>query len=302
MVSVGHERTLASRARSLALVPDPSPWNDLTRPPLRVGALRRALVDAPGPWTSLDVLAATGSTNTDLAARARSGSAHDGAVLTTDHQTRGRGRRERAWTAPARSSLAVSVLVLPREVPQARWSWLPLLAGVAVAQALAEVAGVRPALKWPNDVLVEVEDQWLKVCGVLAQVVATPAGPGVVVGVGLNVSQRADELPVPTAASLATAAATTTDRDIVLRAVLRTTGDWLHRWRAHEGDPAASGLGPAYRSTCATLGRSVDVHLPDGTVFAGVAEAVDDDGRLLVAPPDGSPARALAAGDVVHLR
>jgi BirA family biotin operon repressor/biotin-[acetyl-CoA-carboxylase] ligase len=287
----------------------PSPWSDLGRPPLRATPLRRALLGAPGPWTSLDLVPATGSTNDDLAARATAGTALDGAVLTTDHQRAGHGRHDRVWTAPPRSSIAVSVLVVPGSpgspVPQARWSWLPLLAGVAVAQALTDVAGVQAALKWPNDVLLEVDgdpDGGGKVCGVLAQVVTTPTGPAVVLGLGLNVSQRADELPVPTAASLATAAATTTDRDTVLRAVLRTLGTWVQDWRAAAGDPHACGLAPAYRSASSTIGRQVGVHLPGDEVLLGAAVDVDDDGRLVVAPADGSPARALAAGDVVHVR
>ncbi len=295
-------------------MPDASPWNDLSRPPLRATALRRALVDPAGPWTSFDVLASTGSTNADLAARAGAGTVVDGAVLSTDHQTHGRGRRERSWTAPPRSSIAVSALVVPRGVPQARWSWLPLLTGLAVAAALTDTAGVEVALKWPNDVLVEVdsdgdgncdgsgEGSWRKLGGILAQVVPTPAGAGVVIGIGLNVLQRADELPVASAASLTTAAATSTDRDTVLRAVLRALGEWLQRWRAAAGDPEASGVGPAYRQACRTLGRPVEVHLPDGSVLAGVAASVDQDGRLVVRPADGSPARALAAGDVVHVR
>ena len=293
---------------------DVSPWADLARPPLRAATLRRALVDGLGPWTSTEVLTSTGSTNADLAARAVSGAAVHGAVLAADHQIAGRGRRERTWTAPPRSSLAVSMLVVPGTghdthpitgpgpVGRARWSWLPLLAGVGVVEALTDVAGVQAALKWPNDVLLDVDGSWGKVCGVLAQVVTTPAGEGVVVGLGLNVNQRADELPVPTACSLLTAAATTTDRDIVLRAVLRSVGTWVQTWLRHEGDPVASGLGPAYRRVCRTIGRDVRVQLPSGLVLEGVASAVQDDGRLLVAPADGSPARPLAAGDVIHVR
>ncbi len=276
--------------------------------------LRRALLGAPGPWTSLDVVASTGSTNDDLAARAATGSAGDGALLAADHQVAGRGRRERTWTAPPRSSLAVSLLVVPHDVPQARWSWLPLLVGVALVQALSPVTQVRVALKWPNDVLAAADDAdragagsrggegWRKVAGVLAQVVSTPHGPGVVVGVGLNVTQRADELAVPTATSLALARSATTDRDLLLRAALRSTGSWLQGWRAHAGDPVASGLGAAYRQACRTLGREVRVHLPGGTQLCGAATGVDDDGRMVVTPTDGGPARALAAGDVVHVR
>lgn len=289
---------------------DASPWSDLQRPPLRALALRSALVTTDGPWTSLEVVASTGSTNEDLAALATAGSVGDGAILAADHQVAGRGRRDRTWTAPPRSSLAVSLLVVPDDVPQVRWSWLPLLVGVALAQALSPVAQVRAQLKWPNDVLVAPppdahppdDEDWRKVAGVLAQVVSTPRGPGVVVGVGLNVSQRADELAVPTATSLVIARSATTDRDLLLRAALRSTGSWLRDWRTHRGDPVASGLGPAYRRTCRTLGRQVQVHLPGGSVLAGVASGVDDDGRLVVTPADGSPERALAAGDVVHVR
>lgn len=279
-----------------------SPWTDLGRPPLRAGPLRRALVDGPGPWTSVEVLPRTGSTNDDLAARAAAGDAGDGAVLTTDDQRAGRGRHDRTWSTPPRSSVAVSVLLVPAEVPQARWSWLPLLAGVAVVEALADVAGVDAGLKWPNDVLVGVDGEDRKVCGVLAQVVATPAGAGVVVGLGVNVTQRADELPSGSAASLATAAATTTDRDTVLRAALRSLGRWTTTWRAAAGDPGSSGLAAAYRAASTTVGSRVRVHLPADQLLVGVATGLDDDGRLLVAPADGSPARALAAGDVVHLR
>jgi BirA family biotin operon repressor/biotin-[acetyl-CoA-carboxylase] ligase len=293
--------------RSLDGVSNPSPWADLSRPPLRQGALRRAVVDGPGPWTALDVLPRVGSTNDELRRRAASGAARHGAVLTTDHQDAGRGRRERVWSTPPRSAVTVSVLVVPDSVPQARWSWLPLLVGVGVREALVRVTGVPAELKWPNDVLVPREIPALpetprgKVCGVLAEVVPTPAGPGVVLGLGLNVSQRAAELPVPDAVSLAGLGAATTDRDTVLRSVLRAVGARYDAWVAAEGDPRASGLGAAYREACATIGRPVRVMLPGGAQLLGTAEGVDDEGRLLVADAAGSVI-ALAAGDVVHVR
>jgi BirA family biotin operon repressor/biotin-[acetyl-CoA-carboxylase] ligase len=204
--------------------------------------------------------------------------------------------------------VAVSVLLLPRDVPQLRWSWLPLLAGVGVREALVRVVGVPAELKWPNDVLVPRElpatprSPRGKVCGVLAEVVTTPDGPGVVLGIGLNVSQRCDELPVADAVSLAGLGAATTDRDTVLRAVLRAVGAQYEAWTAAAGDPRASGLGAAYREACATIGRQVRVALPGGGELVGAAEGVDDDGRLVVAAADGSARTALAAGDVVHVR
>ncbi|HKG51979.1 MAG TPA: biotin--[acetyl-CoA-carboxylase] ligase [Actinomycetales bacterium] len=285
---------------------NPSPWADLSRPPLRQGPLRRAVVDGSGPWTSLDVLPRVGSTNEELRRRAAAGDAGPGAVLTTDHQDAGRGRRDRTWTTPARSSVAVSVLLVPQSVPQLRWSWLPLLGGVGVRDALVRVGGVPAELKWPNDVLVPREGRASadgprgKVCGVLAEVVKTPGGPGVVLGIGLNVSQRSDELPVPDAASLAGLGAATTDRDTVLRSVLRAVGARYLAWAEAGGDPRASGLGPAYREACATIGRRVRVALPDGTTLEGTAEGVDDEGRLLVSAAEGTT--ALAAGDVLHVR
>ncbi|MEU8567697.1 biotin--[acetyl-CoA-carboxylase] ligase [Streptomyces pathocidini] len=271
-------------------------WTDLERPPLNATALRHALVRPDGLWTALDVVQATGSTNTDLAERARAGSAEQGAVLVAEEQTSGRGRLDRQWTAPARSGLFFSVYLTP-DVPAERWGWLPLLAGVATATALSRAAGVDTALKWPNDLLVDVGGQERKTGGILAE----RAGDGVVVGIGLNVSLRPDELPVPAAGSLALAGAASLDRDPLLRAVLRSLEQWYADWRAAGGDPGASRLQEAYAAGCATLGRTVRAELPGGRELVGEAVAVDGDGRLVLATADGVQ-QPVGAGDVVHLR
>ncbi|WP_104431879.1 biotin--[acetyl-CoA-carboxylase] ligase [Kineococcus xinjiangensis] len=301
--------------------PAAAAWSDLDRPPLRTPALRRALC-GEGGWRSLDVVAGTGSTNADLAARAREGEA-GGAVLVAEHQSAGRGRLGRDWVAPPRSALTVSVLLRPR-VPPARWAWLPLLTGLAVADALVAVAGLPARLKWPNDVLVPVRGRGTgavstesKVCGVLAEAVGDGA---VVLGAGLNVSQRDDELPPPPATStgatappptsLLLAGAATLDRDTLLRAYLRALRRRFDDWEAAGGDPTASGVGAAYREACSTLGAEVLAELPGGPVLAGRAEEVDDEGRLVVAELGGGDASAggvpgrtaLAAADVVHVR
>lgn len=280
----------------------PSRWSDLDRPPLNEAALRRAVVGAP-LWTSLDVVQATGSTNSDLAERAAAGAA-EGAVLVAEEQTAGRGRLDRRWSAPPRSGLFFSVVLRPGEagafgtpVPAHRWGWLPLLAGVATATALSRTAGVDTALKWPNDLLLTVDGEERKAGGILAE---RTGETGVVLGIGLNVSLHADELPVPTAASLALAGAATTDRDPLLRAVLRSLADWYEAWRTAGGDPDASRLRQTYAAGCATLGREVRAELPGGRDLSGTAVGVDDDGRLVIAGPDGE--QPVAAGDVVHLR
>ncbi|MFF5785350.1 biotin--[acetyl-CoA-carboxylase] ligase [Streptomyces sp. NPDC012693] len=271
------------------------PWSDLDRPPLNTAALRRALVLPDGLWTSLDVVPTTGSTNSDLAARA--GDLPGGAVLVAEEQTSGRGRLDRSWTAPARSGLFVSVLLKP-DVPVHRWGWLPLLTGVAAATGLAKSAGVDMSLKWPNDLLVSVGGEERKTGGILAERAGTDA---VVIGLGLNVTLREDELPVPGAGSLLLAHAVSTDRDTLLRAVLRSFEQWYGDWVRADGDPEASGLQAAYAAGCATLGRRVRADLPGERMLEGEAVALDGDGRLVVAT-EGGGTEAVGAGDIVHLR
>ncbi|MEU2424552.1 biotin--[acetyl-CoA-carboxylase] ligase [Streptomyces sp. NPDC007851] len=276
-------------------------WSDLDRPPLKETGLRKALVRDGGHgglYCDVVIVQRTGSTNSDLVARALAGEADEGAVLVAEEQTAGRGRLDRQWTAPARSGLFFSVLLKPAEVPVARWGWLPLLTGVAVATGLARAAGVDTSLKWPNDLLVTVDGEERKAGGILAE---RAGADGVVVGVGINVTLRAAELPVPQAGSLALAGAVSTDRETLLRAVLRSLEDWYGRWRAAGGDPGVSGLQEAYAAGCATLGRSVRAELPGDRSLTGEAVAIDGDGRLVIATKEGVQ-EPVGAGDIVHLR
>lgn len=272
-------------------------WSDLERPPLNAPALRRAILTPDGFWTDLEVVETTGSTNTDLAARAKEG-APEGAVLVAEEQSAGRGRLNRRWSAPSRSGLFFSVLLRPSAVPLERWGWLPLLAGVATATALSRSAGVDTALKWPNDLLVTIDGEERKTGGILAERVGEDA---IVIGIGVNISLRDDELPVPAAASLALAGAKITDRDPILRAILRSLADWYAEWVAAGGDPTLCRLQQTYAAGCATLGRAVRVELPGGREVDGTAVAVDGDGRLVIAT-EGGGEQAVGAGDVVHVR
>jgi BirA family biotin operon repressor/biotin-[acetyl-CoA-carboxylase] ligase len=260
-------------------------------------ALRRPELPAGGLWTEVWLVAETGSTNADLTAAARSG-APEGLVLVAEHQHAGRGRVGRSWTAPPRAGLAVSVLLRPGQpgpgwppVGTTRWGWLPLLAGVALAGSVTRTAGLDTRLKWPNDLLIG----GAKSAGILAEL----TGEAVVVGIGLNVTQRAAELP-PGATSLALAGAAAPDRDALLRSLLAELADWYGRWRVAGGDPDASGLRAAYRRRSATIGSGVRVRLPDGEELTGTADTVDGDGRLVLRTAAGR--RVLAAGEIVHLR
>jgi BirA family biotin operon repressor/biotin-[acetyl-CoA-carboxylase] ligase len=277
---------------------DDSRWSDLDRPPLNAAALRRGLVQEGGLWREVEVVRSTGSTNSDLVALAGARKAAEGAVLVAEEQTAGRGRLDRQWTAPARSGLFFSVLLTPGAVPVARWGWLPLLTGVAVATGLSRSAGVDTALKWPNDLLVSIGGEERKAGGILAE---RAGEDGVVVGVGINVTLRENELPVPQAGSLALAGAVSTDRDPLLRAMLRSLAEWYGRWRDADGDPAACGLQETYAAGCATLGRTVRAELPGDRAITGEAVAVDGDGRLVIATEKGVQ-EPVGAGDIVHLR
>lgn len=257
------------------------------REALDQGELSAAVVRPGGLWSAVVCRGVTGSTNADAAAAADAGAA-EGLVVVAERQSAGRGRLGRVWESPAGAGLMVSVLLRPG-VPAARLGWLPLLAGVALASAVGRLTGLPAGLKWPNDLL--VRDR--KCAGILAE---GGAGGMVVVGLGLNVTLRADELPRADATSLALEGATTLDRQALLVGILGDLAGWYQRWRAAGGDPEASGLRGAYREMCVTLGRTVTVSLPGDRRVTGVATGVDGDGRLVV------EGQAVAAGDVVHVR
>lgn len=255
------------------------------RRPLDATALAADLGHRSG---DLRVLAETGSTNADAAQWAREGAPH-GSVVTADHQLAARGRLDRTFSMPERSGIAVSVVWRP-EVPLRHWVWLPLAAGLALDATLVDL-DVRGRLKWPNDVLVDGR----KISGILLERVETPgtaSAAAAVVGLGLNVDLTEDELPVPHATSLRIAGATELDRRRVLRLLLQHLDEVYRRWE--QVDPAE--LRAAYVARCDTVGRVVDVAMPDGSVLHGRADDVDADGRLVVA------GTAVSAGDVTHVR
>lgn len=267
------------------------------RPGLDAAWLRRT-VPAGGLWRDLAVVAETGSTNADLVAAARAG-APEGLVRVAEHQRAGRGRNGRHWSTPPRAGLTASVLLRPGPaVPSSTWAWLPLLAGVALVSAVRDVTDLPAVLKWPNDLLVAGR----KCAGILAEV----AGDAVVLGIGLNVTTRAEELPAaapgaPAATSLVLAGAPGTHREPLLAALLRDLERWYQQWRAAAGAAGRCGLRTAYLAVCDTPGRPVRALLPGGGELAGVVADVDREGRLVLRDATGRCHR-LSAGDIVHVR
>lgn len=280
---------------------------DPARAPLRAAELRAALLHPAGPLRRCEVLPAAGSTSTELLERVAADPAWaDGGLLTAEHQQAGRGRADHAWTTPPGAALTLSLAVRPG-VPRDRWGWLPLLTGLAVVRAVRGSTGLAAGLKWPNDVLVPAADGadlpgWgahRKVAGILAEV--APAGDAVVLGIGLNVAQRAEELPVPSATSLRAAGAVDVDRTALLVAVVGEVVGALVRWQDHDGDVAAAGLDAAVADACLTLGAGVRATLPDGSELRGTAERIDPHGALVLRDGAGAE-RVLLAGDVRHVR
>src|SRR6201993_3516376 len=203
---------------------------DLLRQPLNQAALRAELIGTGLGWRQLDVVEETGSTNADLLARAASGVDVAGAVLIAEHQTAGRGRHGRGWSASPRAQITMSVGVSVVDVPAAGWGWLSLATGVAVVDAVApllEAAGVQVGLKWPNDVLAGGG----KLAGILAEV----AKPVVVIGLGLNVTQAPEEVDGGGATSLLDLGVSAPDRDQLVGSVLRALGGRIVAWRAARG-------------------------------------------------------------------
>jgi BirA family biotin operon repressor/biotin-[acetyl-CoA-carboxylase] ligase len=301
------------------------------RTPLDQARLAQELPSLNGPWTAIGVVRQTGSTNADLLDLASRG-LEPGAILVAEEQTAGRGRLGRSWVSPPGAALTFSVLLRPQEIPPARRGWLPLLAGIATATAVRALTGLDARLKWPNDVL--VGDR--KLAGILTESTGTdptakpataakpaaaqptgaqpatvqpatvqPApglGDAVIIGIGVNVSTTAEELPPGPGGLAATSLlieGIPVERDVLLVEVLRALGQWLKTY-SRSPDAEESGLLSQYQRMSATIGQNVRVELPGGTALSGLATAIDPQGQLLVQANGGI--YPVAAGDVIHVR
>jgi BirA family biotin operon repressor/biotin-[acetyl-CoA-carboxylase] ligase len=234
-----------------------------------------------------------GSTNTELIGLAREG-APAWSVFVASYQSAGRGRLGRAWEAAPGSSLLASLLLRPG-IPAADAPLTTLAAGACMTAAIEHACGVSAGCKWPNDLVAGGR----KLGGILTEAeVAGGRLAFVVIGAGVNVRQRPEDLP-PGLEAAATSVAIQggrTEPGALLRA-------YLERFRTDfdpDGEDFARRTLAAYRERCDTLGRRVRATTTDGRRAEGVAEAVGDRGQLVVRTPEGL--EEIAFGEVQHLR
>jgi len=241
----------------------------------------------------LEVVPFAGSTNADLMQKASDAAGWPHlSVLLTDDQRAGRGRLDRQWQTPAGASLAISVLLRDLAFPAEQRGWIPLAAGLAMADAVAaQLPESQVGVKWPNDVLVNGR----KICGILAEASGSDV---IVIGAGVNTAMTSEQLPVATATSFAVEGVPC-DSDLLVAGYLARLDAHISGLVEH-GSAQRSGLRTAVSARCLSLGQEVRVHLPGDRELQGQALRLTQDGQIVVATAAGEI--AVAAGDVVHLR
>jgi BirA family biotin operon repressor/biotin-[acetyl-CoA-carboxylase] ligase len=253
--------------------------HDAPRAPLDRNRISREI----SQYWRVSVVEVTGSTQDDLYEKVTSSEVQSKTLIATEFQSAGRGRLDRTFEAPQSSALMFSMYIEPK-VEKEEWSFLTLLAGISVQEALVSLdSSIKIGIKWPNDLLINDK----KIAGMIAQ--ATPRG--VIIGIGLNVEMTEAELPVPTATSLALQGFKVLDRNTILAAILNHFEINLQMWEVGKS------FTPEYRSASVTLGREVEVSLPGGAQINSKAVDISDNGALLL-----ENGEEVTVGDVVHLR
>lgn len=264
-------------------------------------------------YSQIFLLDAVGSTN-EYAAALLSGQGDDVrtslgflSLVATGDQQQGKGRMNRVWSAPAGTSLSTSILVRPHvsehgQMPVSAYHWATMLMSLAAVQTLEDLGVKDTSIKWPNDVLVGEK----KICGILAQLVAEEPGIfSLVVGIGTNVTLESKDLPVETATSILLETGELYSLDTVLEKLATRFATLMTAFNRVQGDPTLpldtqASLLDMVRSRMSTLGKEVNIHLPDGLIEEGRALDITDEGEILVQTANGP--KSYAVGDIVHLR
>ena len=232
------------------------------------------------------------STNNEVAQLASHG-AEEGTAVVADEQTAGRGRLQRTWASGRGAGLYFSILLRPK-ISQDRWSLITFMAALAVSDALQEACELETEIKWPNDLLAGER----KICGILAEVIETHTGRGIVLGIGINLTGEA--FP-PELMSAATSVAEATGRPPEREAVLSALVNALSRWYVllHESDGPEKVLADWTSRSSYAFGRLVNVVNGDEMV-SGITRGLEADGALRLETETGLI--SLRAGDVVSVR
>jgi BirA family biotin operon repressor/biotin-[acetyl-CoA-carboxylase] ligase len=253
--------------------------HDTPRAPLD----RKAISSQISQYWRVSVVEVTGSTQDDLIEKVETASAIAKSVIVAEFQSAGRGRLDRTFVAPQSSALTFSLYIEPK-VNREEWSFIPLLAGLSMQEALTALdKSISVGIKWPNDLLIGEK----KIAGIISQATAR----GVVIGIGVNVGMQRDELPVEHATSLAIANFAELDRNKILATFLNFFEVNLQVWELGQTFTAQ------YRLASVTLGRQVEITLPGDELLRATATGISETGALIL-----DSGREVIAGDVIHLR
>lgn len=220
-------------------------------------------------YWSVSVTEETSSTQIELAKNFAPGK-----VLIAEYQSAGRGRLDRKFEVPPRKGLTFSFCIAAQD----NFGWIPLITGLAVSNAINKYANKNlVSIKWPNDLLIENR----KLAGILSE----KHGDGAIVGVGINIFQSKDELPIENAISLSMKL--DVDRSELIALILNELGETLFNIDSYKNE---------YRDKCVTVGSHIKATLPSGEVIEEDAIGISDTGSLL------TKTREISVGDIVHLR
>ena len=233
------------------------------------------------------------STNNE-AARLAALAAEEGLTVVAEEQTAGRGRLQRTWVSPKGAGLYFSILLLPK-IPQDRWPLITFMASLSVSDALLQSCDLKTDIKWPNDLLAGER----KICGILAEVIETNRGRGIVLGIGINLTSEAFPAELaPAAISVAEATGRRPEREKVLVALIAALSNWYALLNETGGDEK---IIAAWKSQSSYAeGKLVSVVNGDETI-TGVTRGLEADGALRLETENGELV-TLRAGDVVSLR
>jgi BirA family biotin operon repressor/biotin-[acetyl-CoA-carboxylase] ligase len=232
------------------------------------------------------------STNTEAAKQAMQGS-EEGLCIVARGQTAGRGRLQREWISPAGAGLYFSIVLRPR-IDASLWPLIPLMAALAVHDALIQACEVETDIKWPNDILFAER----KLCGILAETIETDSGRAAIVGIGINLTTQAFPVELREATSVEAATGRAPDAEAVLQSLVRAFA------RRYEIFQSAGGPEEIIRewSKRSSYANETRVCVSNGgETFAGLTRGLESDGALRVETAAGE-IRVVRAGDVTSVR